>query len=432
MTDRLARYTEVMQRCAVPGSPILDEFVQQQQHQRSTISNAGELASVDVTNSTEVFRAITGGMSAAGVAVTEKTAMQVAAVYACVNLIGGAISSMPLPIYQRTAEGRVKVAHPLSPLLNRQPHARFSAAVFFEFVVASLLLHGDAYAEIQRPSLRSPLVLGLRPWPKAALVDTKIEDGMLAYFLYDDERKAVRKVLQDDMLHIPGAGFDGKNGMSQIRHGLRASAGIALAADQYSAEFFSNGSRPDFALEFPGVLTPEQQAMIRENWYSRYQGSGNRHLPALLTGGAKVHEVTMTAEDSQLLGTRQMQVEEIARLFGVPPHMIGHTTTSTSWGTGIEQQSIGFVKFTLSRHIRKIEQEINRKLLRGDEYYCEFSTAGLERGDYKTRNEGYRIGLGRAGEPAWMTVNEVRKLENLPPVDGGDQLFTGGTNESDV
>ena len=152
-------------------------------------------------------------------------------------------------------------------------------------------------------------------------------------------------------------------------------------------------------------------------------GTGNAHLPALMVGGAKVHELTMNAEDAQLIDTRRFQVEDIARIFGVPPHMIGHTDKTSSWGTGVEQMSIGFVKYTLQRHLVKFEQEINRKVWPSRErYFVEFMTAGLERGDYKTRNEGYRIALGRAGEPAWMTVNEVRKLENLPPVPGGEKL----------
>jgi HK97 family phage portal protein len=136
----------------------------------------------------------------------------------------------------------------------------------------------------------------------------------------------------------------------------------------------------------------------------------------------------MSAEDSQLLATRQFQVEDIARIFGVPSHMIG-SSSATAWGTGIEQMSIGFVKYTLGRHLTKIEQELNRKIWPvQSKYFVEFSTSGLERGDYKTRNEGYRVGLGRAGEPGWMTVNEIRKIENMPPVDGGDELNTGMQN----
>lgn len=388
---------------------------------------SNEIDSSAIIRGTELFQWMTGGISSAGVVVSEKSAMRVSAVYASVNLIGGAIASLPLPIYERTDEGREKVTHKYSDLLNLQPNDSMSAAVFWEYLTASLLLNGDSFAKILRPSRRSPRVIGFEPVHKGKVEVRK--DGGRLWYLVSDGSGETEVIDQDDMLHIPGPGFDGLNGMSQIRHALRNSAGIALAADEYSGAFFGNGARPDFALEFPNNLTPEQQEMIRSTWAERHQGTSKAHLPALLAGGAKVHPLTMNAEDAQLISTRQFQVEDIARIFGVPPHMIGHTEKSTSWGSGVEQMSIGFVKYTLQRHLVKFEQEINRKLFAGTPYYCEFNTAGLERGDYKTRNEGYRIALGRAGEPAWMTVNEVRKLENLPPVAGGDALFTGATDE---
>ena len=162
--------------------------------------------------------------------------------------------------------------------------------------------------------------------------------------------------------------------------------------------------------------------MFRESWMARYAGVQNAHIPAILTGGGDVKTLSLNPEDAQLIETRNFQAADIARFFGVPPHMIGLIDKSTSFGTGIEQQSIGFVKYTLARHLVKFEQEINRKCFRTARNFAEFQTSGLERGDYKARNEGYRIALGRAGEPAWMTINEVRKLENLPPIDGGDAM----------
>ena len=392
----------------------------------SGVSAEGYTPSPDVRKGTELFEWLTGGLSSAGVAVTEQTAMRVSAVYACVNLIGGAIASLPLPIYQRTPDGRERARHDYWWLLNEQPNVQMSAAVFWEWMSASCLLLGDAFAEIER---RGPEAVAFHPRHKSRVKVVRAE-GRLWYQVTDDDG-AKRLLDQDDMLHIPGAGFDGLNGMSQIRHALRNPAGIALAADEYSASFFGNGARPDFALEVEGNVSAEQQDMIRKAWVERYSGVKNAHLPALLTGGMKVHELTMNAEDAQLIETRRFQVEDIARIFGVPPHMVGHTSASTSWGTGIEQQSIGFVKYTLQRHLVKFEQELNRKLWPTRErYFVEFATAGLERGDYKSRNEGYRIALGRAGEPGWLTVNEVRRLENMPPVEGGDQLTKGTADEA--
>lgn len=385
--------------------------------------------SSQIIEGSNLWETFTGGVSSAGVAVTERSARRVSAVYASVNLIGGAVASLPLPVYERTADGRQRVDHPYSDLLNEQPDPAWSAAVFWEYLVSSLLLNGDSYARILRPSRMSPRATGFRPYHQRNVVVQRVAQR-LAYRLTDPETNVVEVVDQDDMIHVPGPGFDGLTGESQIRNALRGAAGVALASDGYSAEFFANGARPDFALEYPTNLTQEQQDMVRSTWAGRHQGPSKSHLPALLSGGVRIQRLTMNAEDSQLIATRQFQVEDIARIFGVPAHMIGHTEKTTSWGSGVEQMSIGFVKYTLQRHLVKIEQELNRKLFGGTRYFVEFLTAGLERGDYKTRNEGYRIALGRAGEPAWMTINEVRKLENLPPLEGGDDLFTGEANEA--
>lgn len=195
--------------------------------------------------------------------------------------------------------------------------------------------------------------------------------------------------------------------------------------DDHTARFFSNGARPDFVLKSSGVIKPDQTEQIRDAWEQMHGGSSRAHRPAILAGGLDVQELTMKAEDAQLIATRQFQVEDIARLFGVPPFMIGYTEKTTSWGSGVEQMSIGFIKYTLTRHLSKFEQEINRKGLRDPALFAEFNTAGLERGDIKTRYDAHRIALGRAGEPGFMTVNEIRRLENLPPLDGEDTLNKG-------
>ena len=184
--------------------------------------------------------------------------------------------------------------------------------------------------------------------------------------------------------------------------------------------------RPDIALTTPREikLQDEQIDKLRQQWALRYNGIGNSKAPVILTGGMGIQQLTMSAVDAELLATRRLEEETIARIFGVPPHMLGMTDKSTSWGSGIEQQSIGFVKYTLQRYLVKIEQEINRKCYQTERYFCEFDTKGLERGDIKTRNDSYRTALGRAGEMSWMTINEVRAAENLPPIAGGDVLWT--------
>ena len=378
-----------------------------------------------ITRGSELFSIFSGSNAGGTVAVNERVAMCVSAVIGCVNLIGGAISSMPLHFYERTNSGRQRYSPDIWWLLNERAFNNWPASALWVYVVLSKLLHGDAFVQIHRASRFSSVITGFEPIHPLN-VDVRKINGRLSYTLWknaDDGSVYVEVVDQDDMLHVSGPGFNGLRGISQIKHGLQNAAGIAYAADQFAGQFFNNGARPDFAIEMPGNPTTEQQEMMRSSWNERYQGFGNSHKPALLAGGVKIHEITMNAEDSQLLATRSFQVEEICRIFGVPPHMIGHTEKATSWGTGIEQMSIGFVKFTLQPHLVAFEQEINSKVFRTPKNFCEFQTAGLERGDIKARYEGYRIAIGRAGEPGWMTVNEVRNLENQLPRDGGDNLY---------
>lgn len=416
------------ERVAFPGSVILTEWKAQREAARK-LSNATTYTTSSGGRDSQLYEWLTGSgaLSTAGPAVTERTALAICAVYACIGLIGGAISSLPLPIYRRGGDSRQRVDHPLSDLLNVEPTPACSAAVWREYLIWSLLLHGDGFARIHRKGGRkslSPDVVRLELLHPLD-VSVSINGERLAYQLIDSTEGRMVTIDQDDVLHVPGLGFDGCRGASPLRHAARNSMGLSLAADEYSARFFSNGARPDYVITTPGKMDTAQQALFRESWMARYSGVGNSHIPAILAGGGEVKALSLNPEDAQLIETRNYQAADIARFYGVPPHMIGLTDKSTSWGSGIEQQGIGFVKYTLSRHLVKIEQEINRKLLRDGVHFAEFTTAGLERGDYKARNEGYRIALGRAGEPGWMTTNEVRRLENLPPLPDGDTRATG-------
>lgn len=411
------------ERVSQPGSVILNRWLADRQAAKVP-QNAGVSYDSSLgTKGSELYDWITGGISTAGAVVNERTAMGVSTVYACVSLIGGAIASLPVPIYKRMDSGRERVDHPVWWLLNEQPHPDMSAAAFWEYLITANLLYGDAFAEIVRPSAATNAVKWLRPHhPRNVTVDCLDNDLGLVYTVIDpDGDEPTRTILGADMLHIPGVGFNGKRSLSPIRHAGRNAVGIALAADNWSSGFFENGARPDFALTTDASLKPEQIDSLRSQWAERHSGALNRGKPVVMQGGLKVQPLTVPAEDAQLIETRRMQVEDIARIYGVPPHMIGHTSASTSWGSGIEQQAIGFVRFTLQRHLVRIEQEINRKFWpRSTAHFAEFNVSGLERGDYKARNEGYRVALGRAGEPGWMTINEVRRMENLPPLDGGD------------
>lgn len=411
------------ERVGQSGSVILNAW--KAEREASRIKASLEDANRPITQE-ELLSALGGTATHAGQVVNERTALGVGAVYASVGLIAGAIASMPLSIYERTADGRAKADHEYWWLFNEQPHDDWDAATFWEYIVASKLLHGDGFAETVRPSRLSSRVIGLQPHHPLHVDPRKTSGGQLYYVVTDPNTGAQRTVDPADMLQFRGLGFDGKRSLSPIKAAARQAIGISLGATEFTGKFFSNGARPDFAITSENKITDDQAKLIRTTWANRYGGSSNSHLPAVLSGGLSIKELTMSAEDTQLIATLGFSVEEIARVFGVPPHMIGHTDKTTSWGTGIEQLSIGFVKYTLQRHFKKIEQEINRKLWPNRaRYFVEFLTAGLERGDYKTRMEGYRIAVGRAGEPGWITQNEIRKLENLPPVEGGDQLNNG-------
>jgi HK97 family phage portal protein len=228
-------------------------------------------------------------------------------------------------------------------------------------------------------------------------------------------------VAADDMLHVPGPGFNGLRSVSQLQYGLRNAAGIAEAADRQAAGFIGDGVRPDFAIEVPGKVNTDQASTLQRTFKERNSGHDTSRVPIVMSGGMKLHQLTMSSVDAELLATRSFQIEEICRVFGVPPFMIGHTEKTTSWGSGIEQMSIGFVKYTLQRHLVAFEQELNFKLFKTSRNFCEFVTAGLERGDIKGRFEAYRIALGRAGEPGWIKPSEIRRLENMPQDNSFDQ-----------
>jgi HK97 family phage portal protein len=352
------------------------------------------------------------GNVSGGVGVNEATARTVAAVTACVNLVSGSIASMPLHTYRRKPDGtREAYKNDLWWLLNERPYTNWSSYAFWTYMLSARMFHGDGIAVIHRQRFTGD-VLGFEPW-NPQNVHREMVSGRVRYTFHGAGPSFTLD--QDDVLHVPGPGFDGLCSLSQLQYGLRHAAGIAQAADAQAAQIMADGARPDFALEVPGVMKKEQIDQLRDSWQSRHAGKGSTRAPVVAAGGVKLHQLTMSSQDAELLSTRAFQIEEVCRIFGVPPFMIGHTEKTTSWGSGVEQMGIGFVKYTLQPHLVAIEQELNFKLFKTSRNFAEFVTAGLERGDIKTRFESYRIALGRAGEQPWMDADEVRRLENLPP-----------------
>lgn len=358
-------------------------------------------------------------------AVTEKTILSVSAAYACVNLISGAISALPVRIHREGADGQREeiIGDSLWWLLNEQFLPRWSAANGWEFIGQSLMFHGDAFMAIRRN--RNGGVIGFEPShpQRVQVLMTKDRQRLIYSVTWEDGTAEVFD--QDDMIHVAGFGFNGFRSVSPLRFVLGTSAGVALATQEYAGRFFTNSARPDIVLTTDQVVTQQIADDIKARWAANYAGYQNSHRPAVLGQGFKAEPLTMTAEDAQLLATRQFQIEEIARAFGVPPFMIGHVEKTTSWGSGVESMGKAFVRFTLNQHLNKIQTELNRKLFRNAGKRIDFDTFDLESADMKTLFESFRVAIGRAGEPGFMTTDEVRDKLRLKRTPGGDQLSSG-------
>lgn len=391
-----------------------------------------------IVEGTDHFDALTGGKASVP-RVNPTSALQISAVYGCVSLLSGAIASLPVGTFRRDENDDIEAAkHDIWWALNEEMAPRWSAYNGWEFTAGAKLLRGDGFIEIKRQGAR---IVGFEPLHPLR-VDPKVihltNGSRLAYVIQperDDKGRAIgreRVIDQDDMLHFAGFGFDGRRSLSPLGVALRYPAGVAMATQRYAGEFFANGARPDFVLSTEQNVTVDKLAELQKLWEERHKGFGNAHKPAWLANGLKIQNLTMTLEDAQLLETRKFSVEEICRIYGVPPFMIGHNEKTTSWGTGIEQMGMGFVRYALRPHLSSIKAEINRKCFRRAGWFAEHVTAALESGDIRSQNESARMSLGRAGEPGWMTVNEVRRMRGLRPVPGGDVLYDPRKGKGDA
>ena len=369
------------------------------------------------------------GGSTSGKAVTERSAMQMTAVYSLVLILAEAIAGLPLHLYRYTPDGsKVKaVDHPLYLLLHDEPNPEMSSFVFRETLMTHLLLWGNAYAQIIHNGKGE--VVALYPlMPNRMSVD-RDKHGQL-YYTYtraSDEAKTMTGTTvllpPSDVLHIPGLGFDGLVGYSPIAMAKNA-IGLAIATEEYGAKFFANGAAPSGVLEHPGTI--KDPSRVREAWMSQFGGSANSGKVAVLEEGMKYTPISISPEQAQFLETRKFQINEIARIFRIPPHMVGDLEKSSF--SNIEQQSLEFVKYTLDPWVIRWEQSIQRALLRPEEkkrYFAKFNVEGLLRGDYQSRMNGYAV----ARQNGWMSANDIRELENLdriPAEAGGDLYLVNG------
>jgi HK97 family phage portal protein len=357
------------------------------------------------------------GGTASGKTVNERTAMQTTAVYACVRILAETIASLPLNVYRSTDNGKEKATdHQLYYLLHDEPNPEMTSFVFRETLMSHLLLWGNAYAQIIRDGRGK--VLALYPLLPDRMTVDRTTDGRLYYEYRKDTGYVILR--PEDILHIPGLGFDGLVGYSPIAMAKNA-IGMAIATEEYGSKFFANGASPGGVLEHPGVV--KDPARIRESWNAVYQGSGNAHRIAVLEEGMKFQSIGIPPEQAQFLETRKFQTEEICRIFRVPPHLVANLDKATF--SNIEHQSISFVVHTIRPWLVRLEQGMNKALLSPSEkgqYFVGFVVDGLLRGDYSSRMQGYAVGI----QNGFLSPNDVRALENMNTIEHGDIYAMNG------
>lgn len=369
------------------------------------------------------------GGSSAGKNVNERSAMQMTAVYACVRILSEAIAGLPLHMYRYKDEGGKEKAtgHTLYHLLHDEPNPEMTSFVFRETLMTHLLLWGNAYAQIIRNGRGE--VIALYPLMPNRMEVNRDSNGML-YYVYQktsDDAPTMEGssviLSPSEVLHVPGLGFDGLVGYSPIAMAKNA-IGLSMAAEEYGAKFYANGAAPSGVLEHPGVL--KDPAKVRDSWNAAFGGSSNSHKVAVLEEGLKYTPISISPNEAQFLETRKFQIDEIARIFRVPPHMVGDLEKSSF--SNIEQQSLEFVKYTLDPWVVRWEQSLSRALLSETEkksYFFKFNLEGLLRGDYQSRMQGYSVGI----QNGFMCPNDVRELENLdliPDELGGNKYMVNG------
>ena len=369
------------------------------------------------------------GNSTSGKRVNERSAMQMTAVYSCVRILSEAVAGLPLHLYQYTDKSSKEKAvdNPLYFLLHDEPNTEMTSFVFRETLMTHLLLWGNAYSQIIRNGKGE--VMGLYPLMPDRMTVNRDEKGRLyyEYMVSSDDAKTLKdgtvRLSPYDVLHIPGLGFDGLVGYSPIAMAKNA-IGLAIAAEEYGSKFYANGATPSGILEYPGTV--KEPDKVRESWNAGFGGSSNAHKIAVLEEGMKYTPISISPNEAQFLETRKFQINEIARIFRVSPHMVGDLEKSSF--SNIEQQSLEFVKYTLEPWLVRWEQAMQRSLIPQDDkskYFIKFNVDGLLRGDYQSRMQGYAT----ARQNGWMSANDIRELENLdriPAEDGGDLYLING------
>lgn len=339
------------------------------------------------------------------------------ATWACVNLIAGTLASLPFMVYRTETDGSRTVAreHPLYRLIHDSPNYDQSALDFWEFMAAAVELAGNAFAEIERLGGR---IVALTPIRPDLVTVRRDEDGALRY-RWTDEGQTIERG-QQEVLHIRGFGGNPLGGMSTLS-ACRGVFGGALAVERTARSIFANGARPTGVLQTDKILKPDQRAELEGLLAEKYIGAHNTGRPMLLDAGLTWSALSIDPQDAEMLSSRKFSGEEICRVFGVPPAMVGYGDKASNWGTGKEQDVLGFQKFSLRRRAKRIEAACMRQLLsaedRGAGIVIEIAMDAILRGDSEARARFYQV-MTQIGA---MTINQVRALENWAPVPGGDE-----------
>lgn len=418
------------QMVAQKHSVILTKWKAEREAERSAVavSNATDSALIRSGNVSEVLNLFE--IEAGGVAVNQKSSQRLSAVTACVRLLGDSMSTLPLHHYRRGNDGmRERIVNSsIERLFNSSPVENFTSAAMVKFWESCIFYRGDAISFIVRDRLGYPIALV--PFHNDDVV-WDLVGNKLIYRFYPGNGQPAFNATSDDVLHLTGEGFDGIRSRSLITHDAYHGIGLGLAISKYGRKFFEKGASPKHVFETDNQMDQAQIDVFRELYDSRYSGPANAGRPMILTEGLKMREMNMKAVDAQLLETLKYSVIDIARAAGVPPVLIGAQETTTSWGSGVSEIKQGFVTFRLEPKATQWEQEFNRKLLYSSDEFLEYQFAGFLRGNPKEENEALRQAIGGSNGPGWMTINEVRRTKNLPPVVGGDVLYMpkGANNE---
>ncbi len=364
-----------------------------------------------------------GHPTASGQTMTERTAMQLSAVWCAVGLISDSLANSPLCMFEKLAndDGRREAEdHPLYALLHDQPNEEMTAHTFMKTLAGHFLLWGNGYAEIERNGAGEVVALWpLRPdrtFPRRKIGPSGKGTGKLVYIARSSAGPEI-ELRPDQVLHVMGYSYDGLRGLSPVAlH--RESMGLSMAAADYGARFFGNDARPGGVLSYPGTLKIEAAKRLKESWEEAHRGGDQSHRVAVLENGVKWEPVSMSNEDAQYLATRIFQLSEISRMYHVPLHKLGELSHATF--SNIEDQEIEYVKGAVLPWAESIEQEIFRKLIKptlpaGKTFYSEFNLEGAMRGDPESRAKYYDT-MGMKG---YMCADEVRKRENMNPLPNG-------------